>query len=39
MSQESKDQVLVPPLSLTSLVVLGKSLGHGLLTCKTRELS
>lgn len=36
---ESKDQVLLQTLSPTSHVVLGKSLGHGVLICKIRKLN
>lgn len=39
MGRESKNQVLVPVLSLTCHVTLGKSLGPGLLINKTRELN
>lgn len=35
---ESKDQVLEPPLALTSSAVLSRLLGHGLLICITKEL-
>lgn len=39
MGCKSKDRVLETPLSLTSsTTVLSRSLGHGLLICKTREL-
>lgn len=35
---ESKDQVLEPPLALTSSAVLSRLLGHSLLICITKEL-